>query len=187
MCWDRQARRTRGPRRAGGRRGNPGTVQPCGPQRYSCPSARFRVQACDTARRSRMRVQNPLESGAPRVPPSGDGAGSEAPLAFCAARQNGDFESAIREALPAILASPKFLFAASTLADGTRWNDVPDLRRRARVARVVLPDRPRPRPAAARGGEKGGLAQPKTLDTQVRRLLAAPQASSWSPASRFSG
>ena len=37
----------------------------------------------------------------------------EAPLSFYrSARQSGDFESAIREALPAILASPKFLYRA---------------------------------------------------------------------------
>ena len=104
----------------------------------------------------------------------------EAPLAFYkAARQNGDFESAIREALPAILASPKFLYRSertpATARAGTTHR-ISDVELASRVSFFLTGRAPDQQLLAV--ADKGGLAQPKTLDTQVRRLLAAPQASS---------
>jgi mono/diheme cytochrome c family protein len=104
----------------------------------------------------------------------------EAPLAFYkAARQNGDFESAIREALPAILASPKFLYRSERTPATARagaTHRISDVELASRVSFFLTGRAPDQQLLAA--AEKGGLAQPRTLDTQVRRLLAAPQASS---------
>ena len=102
----------------------------------------------------------------------------EAPLAFYkAARQNGDFESAIREALPTILASPKFLYRSertpATVRAGAAHR-ISDLELASRLS-FFLTGRAPDAPLLA-VAEKGGLAQPKALETQVRRLLASQQA-----------
>jgi mono/diheme cytochrome c family protein len=104
----------------------------------------------------------------------------EAPLAFYkAARQNGDFESAIREALPAILASPKFLYrtertpAAVPAGSMHRISDVELASRLSYFLTGRAPDEP-----LLAAAEKGALSQPKVLETHVRRLLATPRANS---------
>jgi mono/diheme cytochrome c family protein len=104
----------------------------------------------------------------------------DAPLAFYkAARQNGDFESAIREALPAILASPKFLYRSErTPADiraGTTHR-ISDFELASRLSYFLTGRAPDEQLLAA--AEKAGLSQPKVLETHVRRLLATPQANS---------
>jgi hypothetical protein len=58
-----------------------------------------------------VRADDPVRAGPQGLSPSDHEADLEAPLAFYgAARALGDFDTAIRDALPAILASPKFLY-----------------------------------------------------------------------------
>jgi mono/diheme cytochrome c family protein len=104
----------------------------------------------------------------------------EAPLAFYrAARQNGDFESAIREALPAILASPKFLFRSEvTPRTGKAGvaHRISDLELASRLSFFLsgrLPDQP-----LLEAAEKGLLSRPAALEGQVRRLLADSRSNS---------
>ena len=97
-----------------------------------------------------------------------------APLAFYrSARQNGDFESAIREALPAILASPKFLYRTEitprTVKAGVPHR-ISDLELASRLSFFLTGRAPDPLLLAA--AEKGGLGQPATLESHVKRLLA---------------
>jgi hypothetical protein len=104
----------------------------------------------------------------------------EAPLAFyTAARQNGDFESAIREALPAILASPKFLYRSertpATVRAGAAHR-ISDLELASRLSFFLTGRAPDAQLLAV--AEKGGLSEAKALETHVRRLLAGPQANS---------
>ena len=104
----------------------------------------------------------------------------DAPMAFYqAARKSGDFEAAIREALPAILASPKFLFRTEltppTVKAGIAHR-LTDLELASRLSYFLTGRAPdEPLLAAA---EKSALGQPKGLDTQVRRLLADPRSRS---------
>jgi mono/diheme cytochrome c family protein len=104
----------------------------------------------------------------------------EAPLAFYkAARQNGDFETAIREALPAILASPKFLYRSERTPAAVRAGSthrISDLELASRVSFFLTGRAPDGQLLAA--AEKNGLTQPKALETHVRRLLADPRAGS---------
>jgi mono/diheme cytochrome c family protein len=100
-----------------------------------------------------------------------------APLAFYAkARETGDFEAGIREALPTILASPKFLYRAerapAALAPGT-VHRVSDLDLASRLSFFLsgrVPDE-----ALLAVAERGSLSDPTVLDAQVRRLLADPK------------
>jgi len=98
----------------------------------------------------------------------------EAPLTFYrAARKEGDFEFAIREALPAILASPKFLYRAELTPAGTKagtTHRITDLELASRLSYFLTGRGPDEQLLAT--AEKGLLNQPKTLDSQVRRLLA---------------
>ena len=104
----------------------------------------------------------------------------EAPLAFYkAARQNGDFETAIGEALPAILASPKFLYRSERTPAAVRagtTHRLTDLELASRLSFFLTGRAPDGQLLAA--AEKGGLGQPKAVEAQVRRLLATPQANS---------
>ena len=104
----------------------------------------------------------------------------EAPLGFYkAARQNGDFESAIREALPAILASPKFLYRSertpATVKAGVAHR-LTDLELASRLSYFLTGRAPDDQLLAA--AEKNTLNQPKVLETQVRRLLSDPRSHS---------
>jgi mono/diheme cytochrome c family protein len=103
-----------------------------------------------------------------------------APLMFYAeGRQAGGFEAGIREALPAILASPKFLYRAertpAQLAVGGvhRISDVELASRLSFFLSGRLPD-----DTLLSLAEKGTLSQPKVLDAQVHRLLADARAKS---------
>ena len=105
----------------------------------------------------------------------------EAPLAFYgAARALGDFDTAIRDALPTILASPKFLYRAERVAGRTRARQrARDWRRGAGVASVVLPDRARTGRRAARRWPSAERSRRRAvLEAQVRRLLADPRSES---------
>jgi mono/diheme cytochrome c family protein len=104
----------------------------------------------------------------------------EAPLAFFrAARATGDFDTAIRDGLTGILASPKFLFRAERLPDHTAPGAVyriSDLELASRLAFFLtgrLPD-----DELLGLAESGKLSDPKVLDTQVSRLLGEPAARS---------
>jgi hypothetical protein len=98
----------------------------------------------------------------------------DAPLAFYrAARQSGDFEAAIREALPSILASPKFLFRSEvtprTVKAGVAHR-ITDLELASRLSFFLTgrsPDQP-----LLEAAEKGLLGRPAMLESHVRRLLA---------------
>jgi len=104
----------------------------------------------------------------------------EAPLAFFrAARQTAGFEPAIREALPAILASPKFLYRAErtpgAVAAGS-IHRINDLELASRLSFFLLGRPPDDELLAA--AEKRTLSDPKVLDAQVTRLLADPRSNS---------
>ena len=104
----------------------------------------------------------------------------EAPLAFYrSAREGSDFESAIREALPAILASPKFLFRSeitpATVKAGIahRISDVELASRLSFFLTGRAPDQP-----LLAAAEQGQLSRPATLESHVKRLLADSRSSS---------
>jgi mono/diheme cytochrome c family protein len=107
----------------------------------------------------------------------------QAPLAFYrTARQTGDFDTAIRDGLTTILASPKFLFRAERLpgdgvnvAPGAIYR-ISDLDLASRLA-FFLSGGP-PDDELLGVAEKGRLADAKVLDDQVRRLLAGPKSRS---------
>lgn len=100
----------------------------------------------------------------------------EAPMAFFArGRQGADFEAGIREALPTILASPKFLYRAERTPAGVvpgAVHRVGPLDLASRLSFFLtggLPD-----DELLKAAEQGTLADPKVLEAQMRRLLAAP-------------
>jgi mono/diheme cytochrome c family protein len=104
----------------------------------------------------------------------------EAPLAFYgAARGLSDFDTAIRDALPTILASPKFLYRAerspSGLAPGT-VHAIGDVELASRLSFFLIGRAPDDELLAV--AERGTLTTPSVLDAQVRRLLADPRAES---------
>ena len=103
-----------------------------------------------------------------------------APLAFYkSARAEGSFDAGIQGALPAILASPKFLYRAERTPAGTAAGTVHRITALDLASRLsfFLLGHP-PDEELLRLAEKGALADPKTLDAQVRRLLADPRSSS---------
>jgi cytochrome c5 len=91
----------------------------------------------------------------------------------------GTFDAGIQAALPAILASPKFLYRAERTPSGTTPGAVHRITSIDLASRLsfFLLGHP-PDDELLRLAEKGALADPKTLDAQVRRLLADPRASS---------
>ncbi len=103
-----------------------------------------------------------------------------APLQFYkSGRAEGNFDAGIQAALPAILASPKFLYRAERTPAGTAAGTVHRITALDLASRVsfFLLGHP-PDDELLRLAEKGALADPKTLDAQVRRLLADPRSSS---------
>jgi hypothetical protein len=103
-----------------------------------------------------------------------------APLSFYeSGRDEGGFEAGIQAALPAILSSPKFLYRAERTPAGAAPGAV------HRISSIDLASRLSffllghpPDEALLRLAENGALADPGTLDAQVKRLLADPRASS---------
>ena len=104
----------------------------------------------------------------------------EAPMGFySAARALGDFDTAIRDALPAILASPKFLYRAERspagLAPGS-IHAIGDIELASRLSFFLIGRAPDEELLAA--AEKKTLSTPAVLDAQVHRLLADPRSQS---------
>jgi hypothetical protein len=98
----------------------------------------------------------------------------EAPMAFYgAARGVGDFDAAIRDALPTILASPKFLYRAerspSGLAPGS-VHAIGEIELASRLSFFLIGRAPDDELLAA--AERGTLKTPAVLEAHVRRLLA---------------
>ena len=104
----------------------------------------------------------------------------KAPLAFYAkGRASGDFDNGIREALPTILASPKFLYRAERTpasVSGAAAHRISDVELASRLSFFLTARSPDDELLAA--AEKGKLSDPQLLEAQVRRLLASPRASS---------
>jgi hypothetical protein len=103
-----------------------------------------------------------------------------APLAFYKnARPTGDFDAAIQEALPTILASPKFLYRAerspANLAPGS-VHRITDLDLASRLSFFLIGRSPDDE--LIRVAEQGTLANAQQLDAQVRRLLGDPRSRS---------
>ena len=132
-----------------------GPVQSDRRQRDAKPCARVRVPAEEPAAMSfRARRRSFRQSRAGRTGVRSPMRDLEAPMAFYgAARAMGDFDTAIRDALPTILASPKFLYRAERspagLAPGS-VHPIGDVELASRL--VVLPDRPRARRRVAGRG-----------------------------------
>jgi mono/diheme cytochrome c family protein len=104
----------------------------------------------------------------------------EAPMAFYgAARAVADFDTAIRDALPTILASPKFLYRAERspagLAPGS-IHAIGDVELASRLSFFLNGRAPDDELLAA--AERGTLSTPGGLEAQVRRLLADPRSES---------
>jgi mono/diheme cytochrome c family protein len=104
----------------------------------------------------------------------------EAPLSFyAAARALSGFETAIRDALPTILASPKFLYRAERspvgLAPGT-IHAIGDVELASRLSFFLIGRAPDDELLAM--AERGTLTTPAVLEAQVRRLLADPRSES---------
>jgi len=104
----------------------------------------------------------------------------EAPMAFYgAARAVGEFDTAIRDALPTILASPKFLYRAERspagLAPGS-VHAIGDVELASRLSFFLIGRAPDDELLVA--AERGTLSTPGGLDAQVRRLLADPRSES---------
>ena len=104
----------------------------------------------------------------------------EAPLGFFKnAREAGDFDTAVRDGLTAILASPKFLFRAERLPGNVTAGSIyriSDLDLASRLS-FFLSGR-QPDDALLAVAEQGRLGDAKVLDAQVRRLLADPKSTS---------
>jgi hypothetical protein len=103
-----------------------------------------------------------------------------APISFYkSARAEENFDAGIQAALPAILASPKFLYRAERTPSGNGPGTVHRITALDLASRLsfFLLGHP-PDDELLRLAEKSALADPKTLDAQVRRLLADPRASS---------
>jgi len=104
----------------------------------------------------------------------------KAPLAFYgAARALGDFDTAIRDALPTILASPKFLYRAERSPSGVASGAVhaiSDVELASRLSFFLLGRAPDEELLAL--AERGTLSTPSALEAQVRRLLADPRSES---------
>lgn len=97
-----------------------------------------------------------------------------APLAFYTrARETGDFETGIREALPAILASPKFLYRAERtpgeLPAGS-IHRITDFDLASRLSFFLSARVPDERLLGV--AEQGRLTEPAVLEREVKRLLA---------------
>jgi mono/diheme cytochrome c family protein len=104
----------------------------------------------------------------------------EAPLAFYRqGREEGDFEDGIRAALPAILASPKFLYRAERAPAGTAAGAAHRVSAFDLASRLsfFLTARP-PDDDLLTLAEQGRLADAATVEAQTRRLLADPRSAS---------
>jgi len=104
----------------------------------------------------------------------------DAPIQFySAARALGDFDTAIRDALPTILASPKFLYRAERspagLAPGS-IHAIGDVELASRLSFFLIGRAPDDELLTV--AERRTLTTPTVLEAQVRRLLADPRSES---------
>ncbi len=101
-------------------------------------------------------------------------------------RNTGDFESGVRTALQAILASPEFVFRferiPSNVAPGTNYR-ISDLELASRLSYFLWSAAPDDQLIAT--ASEGRLQNPQVLEKQVRRMLADPR--SRALASNFAG
>src|SRR5690606_33365004 len=94
-----------------------------------------------------------------------------------AGRKNGDFETGVREALQAVLASPQFLFRLERAAAGGRAGQVyriSDIDLASRLSYFLwstVPDR-----EIVELAMKNRLRAPGVLEKQVKRMLEDPRA-----------
>jgi mono/diheme cytochrome c family protein len=156
---------------------------PFNPTGVSNTPSRARVFICQPANQSEelpcaRRILSSLARKAYRRPITD--ADLEAPLAFYgAARGVSDFDTAIRDAMPAILASPKFLYRAERSPAGLAPGNVhaiSDVELASRLS-FFLTGRP-PDEELLALAERRTLSTPNVLDAQVKRLLADPGAES---------
>jgi hypothetical protein len=101
----------------------------------------------------------------------------EALLSFYqSGRNGGDFESGIRTALQAILASPEFVFrferAPANVAPGTNYK-ISDLELASRLSYFLWSSAPDEQLIAV--ASQGKLRDPAVLEKQVRRMMADPR------------
>jgi uncharacterized protein DUF1592/uncharacterized protein DUF1588/uncharacterized protein DUF1587/uncharacterized protein DUF1595/uncharacterized protein DUF1585/cytochrome c len=95
---------------------------------------------------------------------------------YASAREQGDFESGIRSALQAVLASPHFIFrleeVPSTARPGQNYR-ISDVDLASRLSFFLWAGPPDDELLAA--ATRGTLSSPQVLDRQVRRMLADPR------------
>ena len=104
----------------------------------------------------------------------------EAPLSFYqSGRNQANFETGIRTALQAIIASPEFVFrferTPSNVAAGTNYR-INDLELASRLSYFLWSSAPDDQLIAV--ASQGKLSDPAVLEKQVRRMLADPRAES---------
>ncbi len=96
---------------------------------------------------------------------------------YAEGRREGTFESGVQRALQFVLASPRFIFRAEhepAGAPGGRFR-IDDLELASQLSFFLwssIPD-----DALLQAATRGQLAEPRTLEAQVRRMLADPRAS----------
>ena len=158
-------------------------VGPFNPSGISNTPSRTRILTCHPTTAAEelpcaKRILSAVARRAFRRPVTDDDV--RAPLSFYQrARAAGTFETGIREALPAILASPKFLFRAErtpqqvSAAGIHRISDADLASRLSFFLTGHLPD-----DTLLAAAEKGTLSDPRVLDAQVQRLLHDPRAQS---------
>jgi mono/diheme cytochrome c family protein len=150
---------------------------PFNPTGVSNTPSRARIFICRPATQSEelpcaRRILSSLARKAYRRPITD--ADLEAPLAFYgAARGVGDFDTAIRDALPTILASPKFLYRAERSPAGLAPGNVhaiSDVELASRLSFFLIGRAPDEELLAL--AERRTLSAPAVLEAQVKRLLA---------------
>jgi mono/diheme cytochrome c family protein len=159
-------------------------VGPFNPSGVGDSPSRTRILACHPSTAAEElscanRILSTLARRAFRRPVTDDDL--RAPVSFykSARESSGTFETGIREALPTILASPKFLFRAERTPQQVspagihRISDVDLASRLSFFLTGHLPD-----DALLAAAEKSTLSDPKVLDAQVQRLLRDPRAQS---------
>jgi len=95
---------------------------------------------------------------------------------YDAGRRAGDFDTGIQQALARLLADPQFLYRAEAeppgLAEGASYR-ISDIELASRLSFFLwssIPDE-----ALIEAASSGRLSEPKTLERQVRRMLADPR------------
>ncbi len=163
--------------------GNVEVRGPFAPTGTSLTPSRQRVLVCAPATAAEetacaTRILSSLARGAFRRPVTA--ADLEAPLAFYRqGRAEGDFEAGIRAAMPAILASPKFLYRAERAPAGAAAGSVHRITGLDLASRLsfFLTARP-PDAELLKLAEQGRLTEGQVVDAQARRLLADPKSES---------